>query len=289
MIFAAAALAYEIFSHARSYWDRQLYPVAIDYQTVVEVHDARGTRTQRYDSAFDVLHDRVWIDPVSDYELAHPASTRGVGFNQGSGAQAAPDVDFIGLPMLAPNYSFTLAHGAPQAAGLQRSEDAVRDVRAEFGEGLKPSPAPSPTALPSGLREIGTVVSVRRDYEITLLPDETVNGSECFHLHLQPYQVNGRFRLRDLWIEKSTYATVRARTALNFVNGPGTMIAWTIDFADVDGARYISAESAEGTYRYAKHGYDRVSIRFEHITERRAPFPIEVVAPAVYLLLTEPS
>ena len=288
MILAATLTAYEIFGRAREYWDRQLYPAAIAYQTVVEVHDKRGNFTERYDTAFHIADQRVWIDPVSDYELAHPASTHGMDINANRAPHPAPDIDFIGLPYLAPNYSFTLAHGAPQVAGQEASDAAIRDARAAFGEKVKPTPAPAPTVEPSGLREIGTVVAFKRDYEITLMSDETVNGTDCYHLHLQPHIVNGRFRLRDLWIDKDSFATVRAKTALNFVDGPGTQIPWTIDFADVDGARYIRSETADGAYRYARRSYDSVSIRFENVHALKRLFPIEVVAPGVYLLLTEP-
>jgi hypothetical protein len=38
------------------------------------------------------------------------------------------------------------------------------------------------------------------------------------------------------------------RDVLNFVDGPGTSIPWTIDFADIGGARYIASEAADATY-----------------------------------------
>ena len=285
MLIASVALAYQIFSQARAYWDAQVYPSVVDYDTVVEIHDVRGDRSERYTSVYDAASGRVWIDPVSDYELAHPARIHGIGINEGRFPRPAPDVDFIGLPMLAPNYSFTLAHSI--VARTQHTDaEIVQQVRAEFHETPKPIPSPSP--LDTSMQEITTVTAYRKDYDITLVGNEMVNGETCYHLALKPRIVNGDYRLRDLWIDEVTYATVRARTALNFVDGPGTQIPWLINFADVDGARYITSEAAEATYRYDRARYDRVSIRFEHIRARSGAFPIEVVAPAVFLLLTEP-
>src|SRR5271155_1868036 len=88
-MFAAAALAagpapdpYQIFARARAYWAAQRYPQFVDYDTVVDAHDgARGDIIERYASAYDSQTGRVWIDPVSDYERAHPASGRGAGLN----------------------------------------------------------------------------------------------------------------------------------------------------------------------------------------------------------------
>src|SRR5271166_360087 len=97
LVFAAAALAspapdpYQIYARAREYWAAQRYPHYIDYDTVVVAHDgSRGERAERYASAYDSQSGRVWIDPVSDYEIAHPATGRGVGFNLPHGAQPAP-------------------------------------------------------------------------------------------------------------------------------------------------------------------------------------------------------
>jgi hypothetical protein len=297
-LFAVAALAtgappdpYQIFARARAYWDAQRYPRFIDYDTVVDVHSAKGERVERYVSAYDSSSGTTWIDPVSDYELAHPATGRGVniGFGNGDSKQhlPAPDIDFIGVPMLAPNYSFTIGRFVATASEESLSDaDIVNQVRDAFHDpNPRPSVAPTSTTLP----EIGSVVAYKHDYNIGYAGEETVDGTEAYHLTLRPFRVDGRYRLRDVWVEKGSYATVRARTALNFVDGPGTQVPWTIDFADVGGARYIAQEAADGTYAYARVKYDRVDIRFENIRPRMGILPYDPIPVSAFLVLTEPA
>jgi len=275
---------YQLFSRARAYWDGQRYPQLVDYDTVVDVRDTRGERVERYASAYDARAGKVWVDPVSDYERAHPASGRGVGFNLSGAAQPAPDQDFIGVPKLAPNYSFTIGRFVPFSS-VQPDADVVRQVRDEFHD---PNPHPA-TAMSSGLKEITAVVAYRHTYDIAYAGDEVVDGVDTYHLRLAPLHVDGRYRLRDLWIDRATYATVRARTVSNFVDGPGTGIPWTIDFSDVDGARYIASESADARYKYGGRSYDSVDIRFENIRVRATQLPFQPVPFSAFLILVEPS
>lgn len=293
---AAAAVAspdpYQIFARARAYWDAQSYPRYVDYDTVVDVHDGRGERVQRYTSAYDSGDGTTWIDPVSDFELAHPATGRGVDFGFGgggggaSGHKAAPDIDFIGVPFLAPNYSFTIGRLNISTPSVDDPAAIVQAVRDQFHD-----PNPRSTGAPdaSGLHEIGSVVAYDHDYRINRDADDIVNGDSAYHLTLSPFHVDGRHRLRDLWIDKTTFATIRARTALNFVDGPGTRIPWTIDFADVAGAHYIASEAADAAYVYAGKKYDRVSIRFQNIRPREEPLPFAPVRVSAFLILTEPQ
>ncbi len=135
---------------------------------------------------------------------------------------------------------------------------------------------------------IADVVAYARRYTITLIGEEQIGTHHCYHLALRPLRVSGSYRLRDLWIDTKTFATVRARIALNFVTGPGTHIPWTIDFDEIHGARYIAAEHADGLYRYAGRVYDRVTIRFVnlHTRKKRMPFRLPFAA---YLKLREPD
>jgi len=276
---------YQIFAQARAYWDAQRYPRYLDYDTVVDVHDSRGERTERYTSAYDASTNTVWVEPVSDYERAHPATGRGIGFNLGSGNQPAPDQDFIGVPILAPNYSFTIGHFTGAANTLSDAQ-VVQQVRDAFHD---PTPPRKPATPGNAIPEIAVVEAFRHDYRIALAAEETIDGVLTYHLSLDPVHRDGRYRLRDVWIDERTFATVRARTALNFVDGPGTMIPWTIDFADVNGAHYIADESAGGKYNYVKRGYDRVDIRFENIRPRESALPFAPVRFSAFLILVEPT
>ena len=262
---AAAAVAspdpYQIFARARAYWDSQAYPRYVDYDTVVDVRDGRGERVERYTSAYDSTDGTTWVDPVSDYELAHPATGRGVNFGfgagsgSGSGHQAAPDIDFIGVPMLAPNYSFTIGRFNATASPVLDSPAVVEAVREQFHDRPRPTVAPTSTGLP----EIGAVVAYNHEYTIGRAGDDVINGAGAYHLTLAPFHRDGRYRLRDLWIDKTTFATIRARTSIELVDGPGTGVPWTIDFADVSGARYIASEAAGEDLPIATPGQNTIA------------------------------
>ncbi len=306
---ASTAIAYQLFINARMYWDKQRYPHRINYSVHINVHDKAGTRAENFRSAYDVLDGRIWVDAVSDYERSHPARGRGVKFCfAGGGAATAtmgpsveslrrlcggnsdpsPNQDFIGVPELAPNYSFSLGSGTvgEVSRGVLNSAQLVHQIRAEFHDPLQYPPLMQDRR--TQLNVITTVVAYARRYVITLEGEDTIGTHRCYHLVLRPIAMDGRYRLRDLWIDTRTYATIRARIALNFVSGPGTRIPWTINFTDIDGARYIASERADAPYRYAGRIYDRVTIRFVNVRVRKTRMPF-ILPFVTYLKLREPE
>ncbi len=308
---ASAALAYQIFANARTYWDKQVYPRRLNYSVRISVRDKAGKRVENFRSAYDARNGEIWVDTVSDYERAHPAQGRGVGFCVTAGGvltsfqpftidnlppmqppcgpplHPAPNQDFIGVPVLAPNYSFSL--GDDNRSKVREPLDSaqiVRRIRREFHD-----PQPRPLPLQSGRTKIpviADVVAYGRHYVIALAGKNTIGAHRCYHLVLRPIHASGRYRLRDLWIDTKSFATVRARIALNFVTGPGTHIPWTIDFADVRGERYIASERADAPYRYAGRVYNSVTIRFVNVQTRKKRMPF-LLPFATYLKLREPE
>jgi hypothetical protein len=257
LVFAAFAPAsaatetpdpYAIFSGARHYWERQHYPARVVYTIAVDVLEGGAHKVEHYTSAYDAVNNAVAVNPLSDYEIAHPASGRGVNlvfapFVVGRVLLSKPDppLDFIGVPSLAPNYSFAIAPFVPSDAHPKTSAEIVQEVRAEFHD-LRPTPAP--TALPSanGLQEIAVVTGTKRRYDISLVGIEPIDGAPAYHLALKPLGNPHAFRLRALWIDTATYATRRLVNAGNFKDGPWPGQTWTVDFSSVDGALYIADE-----------------------------------------------
>ncbi len=305
---ASAAFAYKLFANARAYWNDQVYPHRMNYSVRIDVRDKNGRRVENYRSAYDASNGQIWVDPVSDYERAHPARGRGAtlcfttGFSPALGSPdgvrpmmprcgptlaPAPHQDFIGVPILAPNYSFSLGDAeAGKVPTVLDSARIVRQIRKEFHDPLR-RPLPVRTRG-SKMPVIADVVAYARRYTITLVGEERIGTHRCYHLVLRPIRVSGNYRLRDLWIDTKTFATIRARIALNFVTGPGTHIPWTIDFAEIHGARYIAAEHADAPYRYAGRVYSRVSIRFVDLGARKQRMPFRLPF-AAYLKLREPK
>jgi hypothetical protein len=270
-ILAAALVApspnpYDIFARAQAYWLGQKYPTALSYDVAVTVTEGGSTRTQRYASYFDAVANTIGVDPESDYERAHPVVPKGVDigilFWRVNKPLAPPD--WLGVPRLAPNYSFGMAPFVPAPTPTPFNSGALVDeIRNEFHD---PNPrAATPTPQPSGLSEIATVVAHNRDYAITLLGTDVVDGHDCFHLGLQPERSPGVFRIRQAWIDETSFATWKLVNASNFRAGPGTSVAWTIHFADIAGAHYISEEDAGAAMDFNSLLFSNVSFRFENV------------------------
>lgn len=286
---ASAALAYEIFHNAKAYWAQQVYPKYLNYAVRVQVQDGAQIRTESYQSAYDADTGRIWVYPFSDYEQQHPATGHGVAFCASADGcphrpQPAPDQDFIGVPLLSPAYSFTLRDDTlPKTRPALSPSELVAQIRADFHD-----PAPQRVLDGAGPTTIAKVYSSPKQYAVSLLGEGEVAGAKCYHLGLEPLHSDGRYRLRELWIDERSYATLRARIAINFVTGPGTSIPWIVNFAQYGGATYVSSEIAQGPYRYAGRTYQHVTVSFDDLRLRSDPLPLDLVDFSAYLTLSEP-
>ncbi|MHB8146911.1 MAG: hypothetical protein ACYDGM_06565 [Vulcanimicrobiaceae bacterium] len=282
---------YDIFARAREFWSAQIYPPYLSYDVVVRVDEGAAAKTERYRSQYDATDNAIWVDPVSDYELAHPV--RPTGFNFGilffPIGKPLPPIDFLGVPLLAPNYSFGMAPFVP--ADPPQARDAaqiVAAVRAQFNDPNPRKGIASPHPSPSGLHVIGSVTAFKRDYRIALLGVANVDGRPCYRLQLSPVREAHTYRLRELWIDERTYATVKLREALNFVNGPGTAVPWTVTFAEIAGAQYVASERADAPMSYRGLVYRHASVAFENIRTRTLPPQRMLVPPTSGLVMDEP-
>ena len=269
-----AADPYAVYSRAREYWLAQRYPASVKYDVAITVNEGGKTRSERYDSSYDSLDNTVLVDPVSDYERDHPVYPHGVnvGILGARVNKPLPTDDFLGVPHLAPNYSFgMMPFIAPsQAQNPYDSPLLVQQIRREFHD---PNPHPSPT--PTGLPEIAVVNANNRDYVISLLGTDTVDGHSCFHLGFKPERNPGKYRIREAWIDEANYATWQLKDAVNFIDGPATSVPWTIHFTDVAGAQYVSEEDADAPIDAQGLIFTTARISFENIVPgalREQPF-----------------
>ena len=281
VLFAAAALVaiatphahaapdpYQIFGNARAYWQQQRYPQLLSYNVAVDVVEGGNERVERYTSEYNAVTNVVKVDPISDYERAHPVHPKGINLNiMGAIAlnKPMPHVDFLGVPSLAPTYSFGMAPFVPAPTPTPFNSAAlVNEIRAEFHD-PNPRATPSATATPNGLEEIATVYAHNRDYTITLIGNDTIDGHACYHLSLTPTRDPGHFRIRQAWIDEQTFATWQLQDALNFASGPGTNVSWTIHFTQINGAQYVREEDSLAPMKAGAEIYTNASVRFENL------------------------
>lgn len=269
----AAPDPYQIFGNARAYWQEQKYPMLLDYAVAVDIDEGGTQRVEHYSSEYDALAGVVHVDPISDYQRAHPVKVSGI--NLGLLAfrlnKPLPPIDWLGIPQLAPTYSFGMAPFVPAPTPTPFNSAAlVNEIRKEFHD-PNPRATPTPTPTPDTLQEIATVYAHNRDYTIAFLGTDTIDGHACYHLGLIPTRDPGRFRIRQAWIDEQTYATWQLQDASNFTSGAGTNIGWMIHFTQIAGAQYIRQEDALAPISTGGEIYTRTSVRFENVVAVGAP------------------
>ncbi|HTX04092.1 MAG TPA: hypothetical protein VMD07_10470 [Candidatus Acidoferrales bacterium] len=263
----AAPDPYTIFANARAYWLVQHYPMLLDYRVAVEVTEGGHVRVEHYSAEYNAVTGEIGVDPVSDYQIAHPVVPKGINVGLLGLAlnKPLPPIDFMGVPHLAPTYSFGMAPFVPAPTPTPFNSAAlVAEIRKEFHD-PNPRATPTPSPTPNGLQEIATVYANNRDYMITLLGVETIEGHACYHLSLTPTHDPGRFRIRQAWIDEQTFAPWQLEDASNFTDGPGTKVAWMIHFADIDAAHYVSEEDALAPMSTGGEIYTKAAVRFEDV------------------------
>lgn len=252
---------YQIFARAKQYWEAQRYPEMLEYTVAVTVVEGGKTKTERYRCGYSSATGRILFDPVSDYETAHPHVPKGIDFyipiiHLG---KPEPPVDYLGVPDISPNYGFGIGTTSlTPVASTPTPEELVREIRAEFHD---PDPRATPTPLPTpALREIATVISKTRAYDITLEGVDDTEQGQAYHLHMQPLREPGKYRLRDLWVDTATFAPRKLIEGLNFVVGPGTIVPWSVSFEPIGGALYIDRETALAPMHYGGLIYTQAAV-----------------------------
>lgn len=254
-------------------WLAQHYPQYVAYTIAVAVDERGVPKTAHYRAIYDATHDKIYMNGVSEEERADPHVPTGTNvtlepkrnwmtlFKRHVG-HPEDAVDYLGVPMLAPNYSFGIAAYVPAVATSQADQAAlVEEIRRQFNDPMSAAKAQKLSDA-EGLKEIGRVTSTSRDYAIAFDGVDTVDGVAAYHLSLRPTHDPGRLRLRELWVDTQTFGTVRLVTQGNFVN---SNVPWAVTFATVNGAQYIESEQALAPVGSGRHLYERVTISFQGV------------------------
>lgn len=288
---------YQLYGHARAVWLSQRYPDYVAYTIAVAVDERGVPKTTHYRAIYDATHDRIYMDGVSEEERARPYVPTGTNitlepkrnwmtlFKRHVG-HPEDAVDFLGVPMLAPNYSFGIAEYVPAVATTQVDQAAlVEEIRRQFKDPMSSQKAQQ-LSNAQGLKEIGRVTSTDRDYLITYDGIDSMDGKGAYRLSLRPTRDPGRLRLREMWVDPQTFTTVKLVTQGNFVN---SNVPWAITFATVNGAQYIASERALAPVGSGRHLYEQVTISFQDVGAAQPGRYLWTPISATKDVLTEPQ
>lgn len=284
----AAPDPYAIYERAREVWASQRYPSVVSYAVNVKAERGGKSEQRHYHEYWSSANNRVYVKPpISDEQLAHPYKpSPGVnfyGWNIGGPRVGTGLRDLIGVPVLAPNYSFGISTYVPPSQ--LTPAQIVAEIRREYRD-----PAPQKVSTleqQTGLKTIALVTSSAHAYRIALVGIESEEHGRAYHLSLTPLRDPLKYRLCDLWIDTSTYQTERARIGANFTDTATQNIPWMVRFQQIDGATYIEREDAELPI-VGYHGlmYSRYTVSFG--TPARAVLPQFSDLTSVTAPLTEP-
>lgn len=252
--------AYAIFDRARTYWDAASYPPSLSYGIVVTVKRNSVTSSAHYHAYYRTPGDQVVLNAVSDEESAHPYTPKGMKTEINLSLYGAPlrsiplsapenTFDYLGVPMLTPNYSFGIAHAVPHVK-------TATDVNLTSQNGLK---------------TIASLQVTHRHYAISLAGIVPVGEHEDYHLLLRPIDDPSKYRLRAAFIDMRTFATDRIVTNGDFVASQLAEIPWSITFQWIDDAPYVASEQALSGFVLDRRRYDSALIRFSNPVA--APIP----------------
>ena len=288
LAFAVAATAqvtptpdpYVLFARARHTWLMQTYPRAVSYIVSLQTLGSQAPATRHYESVYVSRTNTVFPNRVSLEQQSHPHVPTGINISIGpipvGPREETPDP--FGVPSLAPNYSFGIA---PRHAELVEARSDGSDTRALIGQlrAQYPDPMEGKTVRASdGLKEIGNVVSAQHDYFMQFVGVENDAWGNTFHIALQPTHEPWRFRLRDVWIDSSTYQVHQLMSEGNFIHGLAARAQWLVKFAPQDGVEYISSEqtlgpvSAKALLGASELTWDGWRVSFEGIAQTAEPY-----------------
>ena len=111
-----------------------------------------------------------------------------------------------------------------------------------------------------GLTRLHPSTSTLREYDLGFAGIETVHDRQVYHITLTPRGDPAHQRLRDLWIDVTSYAVTRLVSAGAFSSGPATAVDWDVTYKINHGYWLIDSESTAasmllGGYAPPLNGY----------------------------------
>ena len=244
-------------------------PRRLEYEITVTAISKGSLKQNHFRARYLPDSDFLSVSAFSDEENQHPYTPHGtnvaISFFLSSGQGS---VETGGLSGLSRALTAGMNHDDPPTNIL-----GVPELKPMFDFGLSRhnkvvAMAETATPPPTELRTIGSATVEHRDYETELLGIEDLAFGRAYHLRLTPVTQPQRFRLREIWVDTTSYAVRQIISEGNFVDGPPTRIRWQITYRDHAGCEVIDREVALGRLDYGRNRlYDEATISFSIITD----------------------
>ncbi len=222
-----------IFAKARLAMYLRTYPRYVAYIIDVQstaygkhYHEGYRAMLRTHDGALAVKNTPV-------YTTNEPPNPYGFSFF-GIAPEGKPS-DHIeppfGVPWMSAIYDFDLSRGpSPRHFGIE--------------------PQPGATEPPPILGRVNVTAA---DYDVTLIGRENLDGADVYHLGLRPLSDPNRNRVRELWVDASSFQVRKLVTQGIFDRGPATTVPWTVTFIELHGHWYIRQEVTTATLDGTHH------------------------------------
>jgi hypothetical protein len=221
-------VAERMFTRAKEWWRTRKDVPYLEYGALIRYKHAGHVIDNWWEATFrtsdNALHIERLIVPEDEAKRLRGFPITIFGFRV---FDTNPDAEVVHVqePLIEPTSNFGV---------LTRYQSRVT-VSAEPTENPLLLPEPSATAL----RVIGNVEVSTRDYDVRLVGEESLRYGDAYHLTLTPLRDPRLYRLRDLWLDKTTYATTQL-TVDGIYNGrPYDAVRWTVHYVPLGGQWYV--------------------------------------------------
>jgi hypothetical protein len=247
---------YAIFDASRKAWAAGAYPRYAEYLAVVSFRNGTKVVRRTWETTEDIRHGFVYSGAFSREEQANPYTPHGIEFSLpffGTINKQQPD-DPIGQVTFAIDQDYGLAPTGRRVVSTNSFNTLDQQS--------------------SNLPVIGHTGTVLRNYDVSLIETMTDAQGPEYHLRLTPLRDPYHYRLRELWVDGTTWLPEESIVAGIGSHPPLTKVLWRIEYRQTQGATYIARETALADVDYGKAGkLQDVQIAFEEVDLRSLPPP----------------
>ena len=234
------ARAEDIFFRTRVAFGARAFPSTIRYAIRISGLKDGAWTGRTYDAHEEWPDGSLFVDSISREEAASPVRPMGISlFGLAVPPKAGMELPgILGDPKLAITYAFGLSVASAQA---------------------------NRAAIPETLKTVGSVHVSARVYDVRLAGEEHIDGYPCFHLTLAPLGNPGRYRLRDLWVDETSYQTRQLVTDGNFTLKETGAGKWTVTYKQLGDAWYLSDELSQNPVDDVTGTFTHVDVQFFNV------------------------